>query len=431
VVNKKKYKLVLAYSFTPSAWVSCQSIVENLRKSYHHSGVFEILDINIASDLNSYEELVEIEKIKDFNPDKLVFIDHLPHPIDFLEKYKVLISKELPDCIFHVFGDFTLNLNNWLSVKDILDGSNAQFVCASEKQTLMISELLNGSSLSTIEFPVLDEIFFFDEVERESKRRLLGWEGSIVLLYTGRLSRQKNILELLLEFSKFISSNADSGKMKLVFVGEFDELGEPFKDRSEWKEEYFHEVYDFYLNLDEDVRMQIEFYPFQDSKELFKWYSASDYLINLSSHNDEDFGMSCAEALFCSLPIIITNWAGFSSFKRLNGDRCVQYIDVELKENHKYIHFSKLQEILSSLSSDKKILRSYSSFIRRELSVENISSKIELLVDTKSKKMCTTKILSEAALLETNYYGEVFYNTRERAYRDIYFYLYSHYASKV
>ena len=428
MVKKNKYKIVLIYSFTPSAWVSCQSIVDNLSKAYHLSDRFDVLDINNSSDISSYEEVTEIERIKVFNPDKLVFIDHLPHPIDFLERYKALVSEELPECVFHVFGDFTLNLNNWLKVKNVLNGSNAQFVCASTKQTNMITELLSGSFLFTIEFPVREEIFFFDGVERNKKRLALGWDESKVILYTGRLSRQKNILEVLTEFNKFLKTNENVKNVKLIFIGEFDELGEPYKDRSEWKEEYFHEIYDFYLNLDDDIREQIKFYPFEDSKELFKWYSAADYLINLSSHNDEDFGMSCAEALFCSLPIIITDWAGFSSFKKLNGNNSVEYIDVELKSNHKNIQFDKFQNLLNSLSNNK-LKRSDSSFIRNELSVSNISKKIELLFDTDSKPMCTTDLLLEAALLEENYHGEVFYNIRNREYRDIYFSLYKHYAS--
>ena len=428
MVINTKIKIALIYSFTPSAWVSCQSIVENLSKAYHFSDRLDILDINYSSDMSSFEEVNEIEKIKYFNPDKIVFIDHLPHPVDFLNRYKVLISEEIPDCIFHVFGDFTLNLNNWLKVKDLLNGSNAQFVCASTKQTKMITELLDRSYLTTIEFPVREDIFYFDEDERNKKRLLLGWEESKIILYTGRLSRQKNILETISEFEKFLKENEKNKEIKLVFVGDFDELGEPYKDRSEWKEEYFHEVYNLYLNLDPDIKEQIEFYPFQDSSELYQWYSAADYLVNLSTHNDEDFGMSCAEALFCSLPVVITNWAGFSSFKKLNGNNSVKYIDVNLNNNSKDIEFEAFQKILNNISSSVSE-RSDSSFIRNELSTKNISEKIEKLLESNAYTMNTSELLREASVLEQKFFGEVFYNARDRKYRDIYFSLYEHYAS--
>src|SRR5690606_31308639 len=44
--------------------------------------------------------------------------------------------------------------------------------------------------------------------------------------------------------------------------------------------------------------------------------------ISLSTHNDEDFGMSPAEAALCGLPLILSDWGGYSSFKNWIKEDC-------------------------------------------------------------------------------------------------------------
>ena len=75
----------------------------------------------------------------------------------------------------------------------------------------------------------------------------------------------------------------------------------------------------FYFHWEESIREyglddKVSYLGNLSKEELFELYNGSDCYISLSSHNDEDYGMSPAEALSTGLPCILSQWGGFISF---------------------------------------------------------------------------------------------------------------------
>src|SRR5690606_17477950 len=74
------------------------------------------------------------------------------------------------------------------------------------------------------------------------------------------------------------------------------------------------------------------------NKELKGVYQGADYLVNLSVHNDEDYGMSVAEAQCSGLPGIITDWGGLAGFHHDGLPEATNFIPVRIGNRTKQIN---------------------------------------------------------------------------------------------
>jgi hypothetical protein len=110
-------------------------------------------------------------------------------------------------------------------------------------------------------------------------------------------------------------------EIKLVIAGEFDDIGVPYLrlDRLPLTMEF--EFYNMLETFPEKVKERILFLGNLNQEDLVKLYNGSDLYISLSTHNDEDFGMSPAEALCCGLPLVLTDWGGFKDFRNNLSER--------------------------------------------------------------------------------------------------------------
>ena len=110
-------------------------------------------------------------------------------------------------------------------------------------------------------------------------------EDTYLILFCGRLSREKGTFDLLEAFGRITSP-----KKALVFVGDGElkaRLGEHIADH----------------DLD-----GVHFAGFQDRVELLKYYAISDVLVLPSSH--EPWGMVVNEAMCFGIPIIVSEQVG-------------------------------------------------------------------------------------------------------------------------
>lgn len=336
-------KMACIFSYKMSSWVSCQKIVFNLHKSYQLNKDFELLNFNYSTD-QTFEDIQKIAKeIIAANPDTIVIMDHKPHPITLLNLILPNIKNKDIKIIFHIFGDFTLNYGQWLKLGNLLNGHSVEFIVASERQKILIDKFLpKTQECSVCPFPVNEDEFFYNPILRKEQRT--EWEvknEDLVFVFTGRLSRQKRILTLIRSFADFIESSK-APNAHLFLYGEPDALGDRFLGKWEIEGEYFRRLNRFYKSLPEEIQSRIHFKGAVPNEKLKAVYQGADYLVNLSVHNDEDYGMSVAEAQCSGLPAIITDWGGLAGFALSQLPEAVKFIPVKIGKRSKIIHYQSI-----------------------------------------------------------------------------------------
>lgn len=421
------HRIALIYSQNPSDWVSCQKIVKNLAQAYHLIDGSTVVDIEYTQDMSEYAVAQSIKALANFNPSHVVCIDHKPHPLPLLEGYFSQLKDLNTKFIFHTFGDFSLNLKKWHNLEKQFTERSVLFYGASQRQTSLLSEFIDPSNLATCPFPISENEFKFSSIIRDNTRNRYEWQEDKVFLFTGRLSRQKQTKELVSTFAAWLEKS--NAKARLILVGDFDEVGDPYTDRGEWIGEYLHETMDFHESLPQEIKQRIEFHGFKTNSELHDYYCAADSFVNISVHNDEDYGMSCAEALSCGLPMILTDWAGFSSFAFSGLEEFVSFVPVELILNGRVTDFKTLTAAFSKTLNQNFLDRR--SWISQQslqaTGINAISNKVRQHLDDSSRFKTFSDFLKLAAERESHYNGNTFYNHRARRYNDIYMRMYRHY----
>lgn len=311
-------KFILIRAKKNSDWVSCQSIVNNLEASYLRAAP-DALVLYYNQEDDEYETYQIAQHIISLQAQEVVFIDHTPHPENIIKRLSEIAPNYRPILTFHVFGDFVLHAAAWYEINDILKNYSVNFICASEKHQNLISSFLhNPKNSSLTPFPTKEDAFFFSEEERITTRKEWGLKDSdFLFLYTGRVSQQKNVLELVKAFNSCLQLSNDEAY--LYFAGPFDDMGIPYKGQENPQGAYFQR----WENINQAIdQTKIKYIFNLNARELRKAYNAADCFVSLSTHNDEDFGMSPAEAALCGLPLILSDWGGYSSFKKQLQDDC-------------------------------------------------------------------------------------------------------------
>ncbi|MBC99188.1 MAG: hypothetical protein CME63_15710 [Halobacteriovoraceae bacterium] len=374
-----------------SEWKSCQGITSNLAKGYEimpdESVYFERVNPSITV-FEAHALVLRLIKIK---PTAISFIDHYPHPapiIKALRSYYQKNSLELPLLVFHIFGDYVLQCLQWREMEEDLKEFKTQFICASHNQAALIDSFHQEDECDVIPFPVSDLDYFYSEEVREKAREKYNFKKEFIFLYTGRLSYQKNITTLLSNFSTFIK-NFDQ-KAKLVVAGPMDDLAIPYLGKEALPGTfYFHweEAIKEY-----ELQEHILYLGDCNQVQLFEVYNAADCYISLSTHNDEDYGMSPAEALCTGLPCILTAWGGFSSFGHYLPS-WVDLVDVENRgdRNLPLSHntFKAMASVFikkesnSEISSDRTLMATTAHEI---LGIQAVSSKLKNIFKNCNRK---------------------------------------------
>ncbi|MGZ3688908.1 MAG: glycosyltransferase family 4 protein [Bdellovibrionota bacterium] len=384
-------KVLIVGSDETSSWQSSRSIERNLRTAYELAlgREFRYLAYTRDSVDATYEELrllpkglATVERIVKFRPTHLIFIADSPHLGPLLEALKNRsASGRLPAVTIHVYGNFTLLLRRWLAVATELRAFRIRFVCASPKQAQLISQLLHQprERISVVRFPVDDRTFRYSAEERlRWRRKLKVADGERLLLYSGRLSLQKNTTALLEEVAKFISS--ERRPTRLLLVGTFDDIGSHVHGIQFPRGFYFPFWNEVFEGLPRKARERIAYLGDFDQAELCGLYSAADLLVSLSVHHDEDYGMAPAEALCTGLRAVLTDWGGYSSFEL---DRGVGLVPVEIQKGFPSIRSDAIQSSLRRLLNVPQTpeeRKRTSQFYRSRLSCERIAPELSRLL---------------------------------------------------
>lgn len=303
-------KYLIIYSREESSWISCNSIKSNLIKSYqqaypnslvHYTSSKESLQ-NITQTTQDLVKIFEKDSI-----DKIIFIDHDPCPAILIKNLVKKINEQVekkPSIYIHIYGDFTFNLPYFFD----LSYSKLFFITASERQTALVDRLSNQPTSMNLFFPVDENRFNFSLEKRiEFRKRYNFKDNELVLLYTGRLSLQKNI-EIIFKILEKITHR----KIHLVLAGEFDDLGGRFFGANQAIGYYYQKV----LHLINHSHHQVSYIGKLEASEIINAYCGADIFISPSLYHDEDFGMAPAEAMASGLPSILTDWGGYASFHK-------------------------------------------------------------------------------------------------------------------
>ena len=359
------HKIACVFSFQKSSWVSCQKIVFNLHETWQQNKNLQLENFNLETELNTHQLQQLAKGIVAADPDTIVILDHKPHPSTLFEILVPLLAgkKTKPKILFHVFGDFTLYYPAWAKLGALLEGFPVKFLVASERQKKLIDLfLLPPFSSDICPFPVNAKEFSFESGLREQKRKEWGLkQDDIALVFTGRLSRQKRIHTLMNLFAETVTETKTQN-LHLFLYGNPDHIADPFMGKWETEGEYFRKIYRLYEKMPTAIKSKIHFMGGVPNSELKAVYHGADYLMNLSVHNDEDYGMSVAEAQCSGLPSVLTDWGGLASFAHAELPEATLFIPVKIGLKNKMISREAVKVAL------QKILKNETSVDRQKLS---------------------------------------------------------------
>ncbi|MCO4755747.1 MAG: glycosyltransferase family 4 protein [Bacteriovoracaceae bacterium] len=426
-------KIGLIYSFKESNWFSVTKIVANLLKAYElDKSNVELVHINYSASNTHEENLDTVTAAFKNDLQKLIFIDHLPHPLGFLSLLRPSQREKIKEIIFHVFGDFTLNFRWWSNTEKLLKDLKVKFVCASHKQARLVEKFVPKDTVYVCPFPVNPEEFYFDEGKRLETRKKIGLtEQDFAFLYTGRLSEQKKSKELINLFLDLKLEKKLPKNCKLIIAGSFDNLGTPYLQENQLLGEYFRKTNQILERYPKELVEDVVFIGNICNKELIDYYNCSDRFISFSCYHDEDYGMSVAEALASGLPCLLTNWAGYSSFKIDSISGATVHIPVALGE--KRVSFDMDMAKDEMVKCYKESLPSES---RKKLSVDALKIlSIETCGNTLEEiNRADVGVFSEfSAFLHllgavSEYKEFPFMNENSKVYNDFYYKVYDVYA---
>ncbi|MBC7538031.1 MAG: glycosyltransferase family 4 protein [Bacteriovorax sp.] len=384
--------LLIIRSAELSTWGSCKVISPNLQATYKLLSDrftltwFDIPVKYVQQEIDSSSShIIDLSlKIKNEKPDQIIFIDHLPNPAEILNNLSLVMElDQLPPLVFHIYGDFTYFSKDWLELTPKLINHPVKFVTASSSQKNLLSYFCEDSRvIEQFCFPVNSEEYYFDSEARIKLRKEMQIsDQDIVILYSGRISLQKNVDVLLKEYLKLIKNSTQC--IHLWIVGAFDDLGAPFMG-VETNEGYLYSKFESILaGHPKDFINKIKFWGIQNKEKLREIKSAADQFISLSLYHDEDYGMSPAEALACGLPTLLTDWGGYSSFASKNW-RC-QLMPVSITEFGLQIKTSAIKEFLNTYlecyinDTDRK---RWSNEFLSQFSIKENGLKLESILST-------------------------------------------------
>jgi len=323
-------------------WKSCQSISSNLVKSYESLDAYEIKHFEVPMYNEFPADLVATsKKICEFSPDKIVFVDHGEAPSMLLTHYLLNTSNKETEFIFHIYGDFTFFLNSWAKTFGLLKSKKVKLVCASEAQSQIVAGIMERDTdrVKTIPFSVESNDYFFSQELRDNFRTKHNLsKNDKVVVYTGRISLQKNVVYLVECFRDFCKKFGDEN-LHLLIAGPCDDIGMPYLNKNLLVNFYRSKFLESIEQLD-----NVKYLGVLEKKELNELYSGADIYCSLSTHNDEDFGMAPAEALMTGCQGVLTNWGGYQSF--IENSKNVYPVDVEIKNDSIDIVITKFYKTL-------------------------------------------------------------------------------------
>lgn len=329
------------------------------------------------------------------------------HPeIIRLKSFTLLLGyiKSSDEIIIHLYGDFLRQAPRFSFSAKLLKGKKIKFVTPSRAYADLISRCFEGPScVSVIPFPVENKEID-SHLELKELRKKFNIDDHLVFLYAGRITRQKNVAQLL----KVFNEESKKQKMKLFIIGQIDEVEFSTVGTNDIFGSVFKSIEPFMGN---------ENIIFIDHLEngLADYYQLADYFISLSCYHDEDFGRAPVEALLNGCQLILTRWGGYKDLEE-NFPRLVRGFPVALNNGDLVI---KMEAPFSHLISKKNRVGLAEDFFKvgKIFSNENFKENIAQLIDRPVNAFAGMSIEYEMlARLEKKYFYNFEGNLDDRIY---------------
>ena len=112
-----------------SPWTSCRTITSSLSKALAKtSKPTQHKFFNYSIGGSDFGNFILAKRIFQYQPNQIVFYDHLPHPLKLLEALSLFYKKDLPSLYFYIYGDFTISTLQWSQSAPFI--KKASFICA-------------------------------------------------------------------------------------------------------------------------------------------------------------------------------------------------------------------------------------------------------------------------------------------------------------
>lgn len=423
--------VAIVYSFKPSDWFSCTVINKNLRAAYEaYFGSSNILHIDYSHDREFADS--DLDKLISNQIKKIIFIDHKPTPIDFMKRL-IQKNKEYAQQVeysLHIFGDFPLYLNEWRALFLLMQDYHLKFLVASKKQKLLLDKFLQQSKLIEVSpFPVDEKKFSFNLKKSEKARLDLGLGREKVFLYTGRLSYQKRIVELITLFLQLLRDKKIEPDSKLILVGAIDSLGVPYLSAPQILGEYYRSIHMTLADYP-DFKDNIFLVGKIDNSRLKNYYLAADCFLSTSTYHDEDYGMAVAEALCSGLPAILTDWAGYSSFQLESQPEFCQLVPTKLTTVGPQFDVEAFQQKIMAFKREHFSREEISKVYSETLGINQCAINLGAINKGNFEKFGETSDFMKRITNEQITRGpqDTFRSENNREYNDLYFEAYDVYA---
>ena len=380
-------KIALVTRHSSPDWVSCRAISANLQTSYKLLPDYQFKNFFFDPQDSVYQGRRVALDIASWQADKVIFLDHDPHPGPVFKFWREETPQYRPEIIVHVYGDFSLNAGKWIDCESSLFDHQVQFFCASPKQAKLVQRFLQysnaGELTQVVPFPVDKTTYFCDANLRSNARNKLNLNNETMFFYSGRLSLQKNIIQLLRSFELY--QRVVNPTSQLFLAGPFDDLGNPYLGKNPPAGLMNYDVQMLLQSLFPGARRKrIQYLGTLASQELNQVYNAADVFVSLSTHHDEDFGMSPAEALMTGTPCVLTDWGGYSAFKAYSPDQ-VKLVPVQLMENSVTPKENDVLKAMSFMAEQKNEIRKTSAEkSSQQLSIEAVATLLDSRIKTKT-----------------------------------------------
>ena len=287
--NKKTMLELQKYKFqnTKMVYVKTNKLVDFFVKATNK--ICKKLKLKIRL-VNTYDSKV-LKYLKKHKVDKVIFEAGTPNNAKKYTKYynreqiyKHLHTQEEKENISEYVG-------NLLGV--------SQFICDDYQNWLNERGVTNVKDHALLNF-VKEEKFNkpFNETEKKELRSKYGYdEKDFVVLFTGRISEEKGVRELVKAIEKI-----KDDKVKLIIVGSPN-----FKDKTRSK--FLSELQKYQASLGD----RLVFTGYVENTELYKYYKMAD-LQAVPSMWEEAAGLVVAEGVLCGVPQIVTRSGGIPEY---------------------------------------------------------------------------------------------------------------------
>ena len=267
-------------------------------------------------------------------------------------------------------------------------------VCNSTADAALSSIFFPNATVRVVPFAVDDALFFrVDESVRAAARVRFGiGEHEKVLLYSGRISLEKNIHTVLKTFRVVLNVVPDA---RLVIAG--GELNLPFRELGVLSIGIKRTLGRLCRQLGIESG-RVSFTGKLAPDDLRALYGAADVLINLTLHHDENFGYAQVEAMACGLPVVGSAWGGLKDTVT-NGVTGVQVPAVVTAAGVKVDWWSAANSVVELFESAGSLRERCCAVARERYSIARYGEGLnDAIVESLSaSRRCEPLVLSEFA----------------------------------